>query len=335
MKAFVRSLCELFENDEPLVLATVVESTGSTPRSSGAKMAVRSGGSILGTVGGGLVEAMACKKAQGMLQSGEENGSARLVFVDMTQELAANSDMICGGGLSVLLEMVRPGQPCARAYAELDTLLRKGSPATLQTRFEQGEQLRAVDHALTTDEIGTTQPAWERGENEMRLTEPFIPPASLYIFGAGHVSLFTARVCAMIGLRTVVLDDRADFANRLRFPEADEVVVLPSFEGCCNGLDISESSCIIIVTRGHLHDRNVLAEALKTKAGYIGMIGSRSKRDKIYDSLLENGFTRQDLDRCHCPIGLPIGGRTPEEIAVSIAGELIQVRSQALPGTGK
>jgi xanthine dehydrogenase accessory factor len=161
----------------------------------------------------------------------------------------------------------------------------------------------------------------------MALAEPFIPPAPLYIFGAGHVSRFTARVAAMVGFRTVVLDDREEYANRERFPEADEVVVLPSFAGCCDSFKDDAEAFVVIVTRGHLHDRTVLAEALRTRARYVGMIGSSTKRNKIYDSLLADGFTRADIERCYSPIGLPLGGQTPEEIAVSIVGELIQVRA--------
>lgn len=327
MKAFVQSVCELVEQDEPFVMATVVESSGSTPRSSGAKMIVRADGSIVGTVGGGLVEAQACRDGRAMLDADEEDGVVRLVFVDMTQELAANSDMICGGGLSVLLEMVEPDGECALMYHKLGDLLRRGVRSALATRLEDKDGLRAVKHVILTGPTENETPVFEKDDNGMSLVEPIIPPAPLYIFGAGHVSLFTARVGAMIGFRTVVLDDREDFANRERFPEADEVVVLGSFDGCCDHLNVDEESFIIIVTRGHLHDRNVLAEALRTKAKYVGMIGSSKKRDKIYASLLEDGFTQQDIDRCHCPIGLSIGGQTPEEIAVSIAAELIQVRS--------
>lgn len=327
MNAFVRSVCKLIWQDEPFVMATVVESTGSTPRSSGAKMAVRADGSIIGTVGGGLVEAKACKDGRAMLEAEEEDGTAKLIFVDMTKELAADSDMICGGGLSVLLEMVDPNGPCAVAYDKLSNLLRRGRRVALSTRLEETDSLRAVNHVMLTGPMESDTPIFEKDADGMSLVEPMIPPAPLYIFGAGHVSLFTARVGAMIGFRTVVLDDRADFANKERFPEADEVVVLPSFEECCDGRGIDENSFVIIVTRGHLHDRNVLAEVLRTKARYVGMIGSKKKRDKIYDSLLESGFSQQDIDRCHCPIGLTIGAQTPEEIAVSIAGELIQIRS--------
>lgn len=324
MKEFVRAVCGLIKQNKSFALATVVESTGSTPRSSGAKMAVRQDGSIIGTVGGGLAEAMACRKGQALIADG--GCVAELFHVDMTQELAADSDMICGGGLSILLEVVEPDDPCADAYLELDDLLRKGIRAVLSTRCEETDRWRAVNHIILKDEEqeGTK---FEKRPMDMLLLEPFVPPAPLYIFGAGHVSLFTARVGSMVGFRTVVLDDRADFANRERFPEADEVVVLPSFDGCCDGLDVGDDAFIIVVTRGHMHDRNVLAEALGTKARYVGMIGSKKKRDKIYESLLNDGFTQADIDRCHCPIGLTIGAQTPEEIAVSIGAELITVRS--------
>ena len=324
MKEFVRATCGLIEQNEPFALASVVRSTGSTPRSSGAKMAVRRDGSIIGTVGGGLAEAMACKKGAALLDKGD--GAAELMYVDMTEELAANSDMICGGGLSILLEAVEPDGPCAAAYLELDGLMRKGVCSVLSTRCEKADSWRAVDHVVLKEEkAGETR--FEEGDKDMSFMEPFVPPAPLFIFGAGHVSLFTARVGAMVGFRTVVLDDRADFANRERFPEADEVVVLPSFDGCCDRLGVGEDAFIVVVTRGHLHDRNVLAEALRTKARYVGMIGSKKKRDKIYDSLLNDGFTQADIDRCHCPIGLTIGAQTPEEIGVSIGAELIMARA--------
>ncbi|WFS63915.1 XdhC family protein [Pseudodesulfovibrio thermohalotolerans] len=327
MKAFVREVAGLARAGEPFVLATVVESSGSTPRSSGAKMAVRRDGAIIGTVGGGLAEARACRSAGEMLAGGASDGQARLMFVDMTQELAADSDMICGGGLSMFLEMASPNGECARVYAELDDMLRRGDAATLTTCVQGGETPLVTGHDIVTGRPDGEMPVFSRDGNPMVLAEPFIPPAPLYIFGAGHVSRFTARVAAMVGFRTVVLDDREEYANRERFPEADEVVVLPSFAGCCDALREDPEAFVVIVTRGHMHDRNVLAEALRTRARYVGMIGSSTKREKIYASLLADGFTQAEIDRCYSPIGLPIGGQTPEEIAVSIVGELIQVRA--------
>jgi len=103
--------------------------------------------------------------------------------------------------------------------------------------------------------------------------------------------------------------------------------VLFSFEQAFASLEMDSDSYVVIVTRGHLHDKTVLEQALRTKAGYIGMIGSRRKRDMVYQTLLSEGFTQEDIDRVHCPIGLNIGGETPEEIAVSIVAELIKARS--------
>ncbi len=149
-----------------------------------------------------------------------------------------------------------------------------------------------------------------------------------FLFGAGHVSQQLARLTRMVGFRTVVLDDRAEFASRERFPDADDIRVLPRFEDAFSGLPVDTGSFIVILTRGHSHDRTVLSGALRTPAAYIGMIGSHRKRDTIYQALREEGFTEDDLKRVHCPVGLDIGAETPEEIAVSIAGEMIKFRAR-------
>jgi len=124
----------------------------------------------------------------------------------------------------------------------------------------------------------------------------------------------------------VVIDDRPEFADPKKFPDAMEVYQYP-FEGVLDRLPIDESSYLVIVTRGHIYDKTVLAQCLKTNAKYIGMIGSRRKRNLIYENLLGEGLTQDDLDRVHAPIGLHIGAETPEEIAVSIVAELIKIRA--------
>jgi xanthine dehydrogenase accessory factor len=124
----------------------------------------------------------------------------------------------------------------------------------------------------------------------------------------------------------VVIDDRKEFADPGFFPEAKEIRCIP-FEGAMERLAIDKSSFVVIVTRGHMHDKTVLTQSLKTGSRYIGMIGSRRKRDIIYEKLLEEGFMQQDIDRVYSPIGLDIGAETPEEIAVSIVAELIKVRA--------
>jgi xanthine dehydrogenase accessory factor len=156
--------------------------------------------------------------------------------------------------------------------------------------------------------------------------EPWTAASPLLIFGAGHVSRPTAQVAALCGFAVTVLDDRLDFANAARFPQA-ETRVLESFTDCFHGLPCGPEAFVVIVTRGHAFDAEVLAQALRTRAGYIGMIGSRRKRDAVYQRLRGQGFTDADLARVSCPIGLDIGAETPEEIAVSIVAELIQSRA--------
>jgi Xanthine and CO dehydrogenases maturation factor, XdhC/CoxF family len=137
----------------------------------------------------------------------------------------------------------------------------------------------------------------------------------------------TAEAAARVGFRVVVMDDRSEFANQERFPSADEIRALPSFAGCFQGEDIDRDAYLVIVTRGHLHDMEVLEQALQTGAGYIGMIGSRKKRNSIYVRLMDKGVTEAQLEQVRCPIGLAIEADTPEEIAVSVVGELIYQRA--------
>ncbi len=156
--------------------------------------------------------------------------------------------------------------------------------------------------------------------------EPVSPQEVLFLFGAGHVSLFVCSLAAQVGFRVVVIDDRKDFANAERFPTADEIRV-DAFSEAFDKITVTPDSYIVIVTHGHIHDRTVLREALRTNPKYIGMIGSRRKRDTIYTSLRQEGVSDDILARVHCPIGLEIGAQTPEEISVSIMAELISVRN--------
>ena len=159
------------------------------------------------------------------------------------------------------------------------------------------------------------------------LLSRFINSGTVYLLGAGHVAACTSEAAASVGFRIVVIDDRLEFANRERFPSADVIKVLPSFSGCFQDEKIDADAYLVIVTRGHFHDMEVLDQALQTNAGYIGMIGSRKKRDLIYSKLLERGVTKTQLQRVHCPIGIAIEADTPEEIAVSIVAELIHERA--------
>ncbi|WP_432738330.1 XdhC family aldehyde oxidoreductase maturation factor [Maridesulfovibrio sp. FT414] len=343
MKQLIRNICNSLKSGKDLFLASIVKSSGSTPRSSGSKMVIRRDGSIDGTIGGGLLEAMVQQEAAKLFQG--EGSIAIIKEFDLSNELAANADMICGGHVSVMLEHLPADEATLSVFTSVDKAMRMGKHAVLFTVTGENRvverqavrpccQLPALDSAdaetasrMQEETIKSGLPVMEECGNVLLMAEAFIPQPELFIFGAGHVSRPTAALASSVNFRTVVLDDRSEFANRERFPEADEIRVLAGFENCFAGLDVNVNSYVIIVTRGHLHDKTVLGQALATPARYVGMIGSRKKRDAIYEALLSEGLTQNDIDRCHCPIGLSIGAQTPEEIAVSIVAELIQKRA--------
>jgi len=158
--------------------------------------------------------------------------------------------------------------------------------------------------------------------------EPVLPPALLYIFGAGHVSVNLYRIAKSAGFDVIVVDDREAYANRERFPDAREVIA-EDFEQAMAKLSPSESAYIVIVTRGHRDDMRVLRWAVQTQACYVGMIGSKRKTVTIFRELVKEGLAPELFERVHAPVGLDIGAITPEEIAVAITAELIAVRRHA------
>jgi len=158
--------------------------------------------------------------------------------------------------------------------------------------------------------------------------EPILPQPRAFIFGAGHISKSLAQVAALAGFATVVIDDRESFANRERFPDADEVIAA-AYEEIFPRLDITESSYLIIVTRGHRDDMRVLRWAVGTPARYIAMIGSKRKVISVIKELEKEGIPRAAFERLHAPMGLEIGAVTPEEIAISVAAEMVAVRRNA------
>lgn len=157
--------------------------------------------------------------------------------------------------------------------------------------------------------------------------EEFNLETTAYIFGAGHVGLALEPVLRYVNFKTVVVDDREEYANRERFPKASEVKVIPDFKHSFDDIATGENSYIVIVTRGHMGDYDVLKDALKQQSAYVGMIGSKKKNAMLFDMLRKEGYSENDIARVHAPIGLAIQAETPEEIAISIAAEMIQIRA--------
>lgn len=329
-------------------LATIVSVTGSSPRHVGTRFLVRADGGIVGSIGGGLFEAQVVDFA---VEAVEQRTSHRVMFGFRGQD-SRSEEMICGGDVEVLVEVVRAGDTMQHAIferlLEITTSRISGYFFTPVTIPSGGQSYKPPPHLLI-DTTGRRLGGFEGEDHalkvlpEKRLLKPaqlieaagcpfpiFLewihPQGIVYIFGAGHVGECVAHLAAYVGFKVVVADDRADLANAMRIPDADEVLALDSFDGTLGGLELDEDSYVVIVTRGHAHDQAVLGQALRSDAGYIGMIGSRRKTAIIYQSLLLEGFTKKDLERVHAPIGIAIGGETPQEIAVSIVAELIDSR---------
>ncbi len=163
--------------------------------------------------------------------------------------------------------------------------------------------------------------------------EPVLPPALLYVFGAGHVAYNLYKVATIAGFEVIVIDDRESYANRERFPEAREVIA-EDFDAVTARLHVPESSYIVIVTRGHRDDMRVLRWAIHANARYLGMIGSKRKTISIYKELEKEGIPAEKFGNIHAPVGLEIGAVTPEEIAVAIVAEMIAERRHASPNIG-
>jgi xanthine dehydrogenase accessory factor len=335
----------LLKQGEDVVFARVISDQGSAPRGTGASMLVRRNGEIHGTVGGGLVEASAMSQARELFKS---KRSTTFAF-DMTGDLLEGK-MVCGGKVELLLEFISADTETVRIFATIVENRRENRKSFLIVPVpEQGHGEEAGRRWLL---CGNDSPAGNEGEDPEALAslkdnvralaasslvecegkrywaDVIVNGGTVYIFGAGHISREVADLALRVGFNVVVLDDRDEYANTQRFASPIEVVVLKSFDTCFDGLPVDTGSYIVIVTRGHLCDKVVLGQALKSGAGYIGMIGSARKRDTIYHALIEGGVSVQQLEQVHCPIGLKIDTETPEEIAVSIIGELIDKRAQ-------
>jgi len=332
----------------PAVTATIVRRQGSAPRNLGSWLVLRQDGSLAGSVGGGLLEAEVVTAGRELFQQGR----ARLLNFDLKGEGAEAIGMICGGLVDVYIEYFDPSDKSLVGFlSRLDQAAGQARPAALALALDQDRPL-GRRHLIRPEGVdswpeGPLPSALEGVRRRIEAGQGFLRPGlvddwlvaplgaapTVYIFGGGHVSAQIAPLAALVDFKVVVTDDRPEFAAPERFPSAEEVVCRP-FEGVVEALKPGKQAYLVIVTRGHRHDGLVLAQALRSPAAYVGMIGSRRKLKAISEALLAQGFSQEDLDRVHSPIGLNIGAETPEEIAVSIVAELIQARAE-LAGEGK
>lgn len=291
-------------------------------------MIVYEDGKISGSIGGGAIEGDAIDRA--LLLFNSKRGI--ITSYDLQKDGSSDDlDLICGGHMEVLLEYVDTGRKNEQFYGSVLKRIEKEEAFLLQaliTEVGGGIEVERDIQEITGPSAARPLKAslHKAGEN-LEFVEPVLPQQTTYIVGGGHVSKEIAKLTKQIGMKTLVFDDRDAFANESRFPEADGIYLCPDYAHIFDPFVITHNSYIIIVTRGHSYDKEVLGQALKTGAGYIGMMGSRKKRNTIYNALIAEGFTAEELDRVHCPIGLKIRAETPAELAVSIVAELIDHRA--------
>ncbi len=308
-----------------VTLVTVIERKGSSPRGVGARMLVSSDG-CEGTVGGGTVEYEARKTALALLGSVD----CLQKTYGLSLDRAASLGMICGGEVTLLYQ----GIPATAKFVDLFRAIAEAS--------ESGEEFwTATEYTGQTWEMQVFSPKKPPDFLEGKLPEhagtisadgrnwylePLTDPGIVYVFGGGHLSQALIPLLTTVGFRCVVADDREEFSNPERFPQAEKVT-LADFSDLSE-FQVRPCDYVVVMTRGHQHDYHVLSQMLRTGAFYVGMIGSRKKIEATFQRLREDGFSQETLEKIHTPIGLAIKAETPEEIAVSITAEMILERAK-------
>lgn len=340
MRKLIVEMAGCVERSEIFGLATIISRNGSAPRTVGAKMLVHRDGSIVGTIGGGALEGQVIQLAQEVIEKGE----SVIREFKFSGADAASMDAICGGRVEVLVETIDPCEPAIKEVLDaleaanrehhrawlITTIPPAGSPPAHALLNADGSLSGTIPIGLDKNTVlDIHRPTPISLEKSQILVEPLNINGTAYIFGAGHVARSLAEFTHAVDFWTVVLDDRAEFANRRHFPTADRLVVLESFSNAMEKIAVDQESYMVVVTRGHQDDVTVMPQVLKTDARYIGMIGSRRKCALIFEELRKQGFSEEAIRRIHAPIGIHISAETPEEIAVSIVAEMIQERAKA------
>ena len=327
MRKVTEAILKEMDAGRPCVLASAVGGEGSAPRKTRAHMLVGEKGRICGTVGGGAVEWRSTQLGMEIAGSG--------CSCVQTFELEENSPyglgMVCGGRVSIHFLYISPQDTSLRlAAARAAECFARGEKAWLLIDLDVHALYVAAEPDFP-DELAVYQSeaSFRAGDGGMLYGEQLVSSGRVYIFGGGHVAQALVPVLASVDFRCVIVEDREEFCRPSLFPGA-EAVRLIGEEQWEQTLSIMPEDYICIMTRGHKNDLACQAFAMRTKAAYIGVIGSRKKIASVNERLRSMGFTDEDLSRIVTPIGLDIGAQTPAEIAVSIAAQMIALRAGKL-----
>ncbi len=322
-KALIHHALQLIKEKKDFVFATVIASHGSAPRGAGSRMLVTADGSSFGTVGGGNVEFEAIRQSQEQIK---KQCSCKVDYTLRPND-AADLGMVCGGDVTVYFQYVScEDQSFITLCHEVVEAFKQHHDTWIVLDITDEAHWTASLAYASDDLIYPDSPQISTVNGHLYYSEPLTGGRTVYIFGGGHVALELVPLLSYLDFRCVVYDDREDFCNPDRFPSADRCITA-DFKKITEHLTITDRDYVCIMSRGHQYDYEIQKQILRTPASYIGVIGSRRKKEAIHKKLLADGFTQEDLSRIITPIGLNIFAETPAEIAVSIAGQMIMYRA--------
>jgi xanthine dehydrogenase accessory factor len=321
----------------PLVLATVIDAEGSVPRHPGAKMIVRGQSVLLGTVGGGKGEARAIGLAKDCLETKQ---SATMSLEFQGTQVDGGQDMICGGWCRMLVEYVADAAPYRAGFERLvrgervvfvkmlrDMTDDSSGHVDVSVLDENGSPLTGASSHASAAAVSrclhTGKPLLTREEGVFY--DPVFPEEKLLVLGGGYVGQAVAAAAARLDFKVTVGDDREQFATAHRFPPSVDTVC-GSFTDIVEGFPFDSATYVVVVTRGHLSDLECVRAVLRRRYRYAGFMGSARKAQLLREQLRADGFEPARIESLYAPIGLEIGAETPEEIAISILGQVVAAR---------
>jgi xanthine dehydrogenase accessory factor len=310
MADFITQIEELRQREKRVAMATLVAARGGSPRPLGAKLFVGEGGRLLGSVSiGGCVDARVVEHGERLLQTNK----AERVTVVVDDVEAVELGLACGAEFDLLIEPLGldSSEPAIEAYTAATRIARSGREAFVRTTLSNGRPMREVRETNSESAKGV-------------FVERIAPADTLVLVGASDVAAALARFASELGLRVIVVDGRERYATKERFASADEVLV-----GMPSDLvrpHLVAGAFVVLASHDYKYELPILREALRSPVRYVGMLSGRKRADGMRALLREDGMSEAEIARLQAPIGLDIGGREPEEIALSIAAQLIAVR---------
>ena len=336
MRDIILELDIWISEGQDVVLATVVSTWGSAPRAVGAKMALTASGKMCGSVSGGCVEGAVVEAAKQVFNSGQSN----LLEFGVTDDTAWDVGLACGGTISVFVQLLNKDIFRAIRASDNERLailtVIGGSKKLLGRQMvvsDTGDQTGSINSNLDHDALSVARYSLEQGPSKIAKLQDSIElfvevvsaPLTLILIGGVHIAIPLSEMAKMIGYRTIVIDPRRSFGSKDRFPYVD--LLLHSWpDSALSELDLNSSTAVAVLTHDPKIDDLALVKALPSQAFYVGALGSQTTNALRLKRLREAGLKQQDIDRLFAPIGLDIGGRSPQEIALAIMAEMTSIQ---------